>query len=571
MQPPKQTPMPSTQRAGDEPADCQVAFQPMGKRVTVAMGATLLEAGRAAGLVLSANCGGIGVCRRCRVSVVSGEMEPPVPAETTSLSARDLAGGERLACRARIRSDVAVHVPATFLVAKQRLQLEGEEPPLVCDPVVALSQQPALGLAVDLGCTKIAGYLVDLHTGAQLAAEGIPNPQISFGEDLISRLMLANSGTEQAARLAGSVRSAIDALAHNLCAQVGAQSHQIVDACIVGNSAMTHLLLALPVRQLLHAPYVAAIDTALDVDATELDLHLAPGARVHVPPSIGGFVGADHVAMILARSIDRAEATVVGIDIGTNTEIVLAKPSAGLMVNTSVPSGPAFEGGHIHDGMRAAAGAIEKVRFVDDEVRWTTIGGAAPIGLCGSGVIDLVAQLWQSGRVNARGAFLPGDERIRDGRDGREFVLVPASESGHGRDIVFTQHDVTEVQLAKAAICAGIQSLLELTHTPREEVAEVVVAGAFGSHLDLASAVVIGALPELPNARYRQVGNAAGVGAKMTLVSGAARERAREIARRAQRIDLKGHGNFNRLLARATRFPHTVEVAAMDQRASNDT
>lgn len=545
----------------------QIVFQPVGKRVTASAGATLLEAGRAAGLVLSANCGGIGVCRRCRVSVLSGEMEPPVPAERASLSPAELEAGERLACRARIRSDVAIHVPASFLTGHQRLQLDGEEAPLVCEPLIERAR-PAFGLAVDLGCTKIAGYLVDLHSGRQLAAEGVPNPQISFGEDLISRLVFAAAGEEQASRLAHAVRSAINELAGSLCRRGGVERDAIADACIVGNTAMMHLLLALPVAQLLHAPFVSAIDGALDLAAEALGLRLAAGARVHVPPSIGGFVGADHVAMILARSIDRANGTVVGVDIGTNTEIVLAKPAAGLMLVTSVPSGPAFEGGHIRDGMRAAAGAIERVLLENGALRSKTVEDAAPVGLCGSGVVDLVAQLWQSGRVNERGALLAGSESVRAGREGHELVLVGASASGHGREIVLTQQDITEIQLAKAAVHAGIRSLLDLTRTALEEVDELIVAGAFGSHLDLESAVTIGLLPRLPNARYRQVGNAAGVGAKMLLVSGSARARAREIAQRAQRVELKSYEGFNRLLARATRFPPLP--AAVSDAASNE-
>lgn len=547
----------------------EIAFQPTGKRVAVPAGTTLLEAGRAAGLVLSANCGGIGVCGRCRITVLRGETEPPVPVERACLSESELAAGERLACRARIHSAVAIHVPASFLTSRPRLQLDGEEAPLECQPLVERAR-PAFGLAVDLGCTKIAGYLVDLHTGEQLAAEGVPNPQISFGEDLISRLVFAAQGDEQAQRLADSVRSAIDALAASLCRRAGVHSREIVDACIVGNTAMMHLLLALPVAQLLHAPFVAAVDNALDVEAAVLGLRLAPGARVHVPSGIGGFVGADHVAMILARAIDRVEGTVVGIDIGTNTEIVLARPAEGLMINTSVPSGPAFEGGHIQDGMRAAAGAIEKVSTRGGELRFETIEGAAPVGLCGSGVVDLLAQLWQTGRVNERGALRVDDPRVRESRAGREFVIVAASESGHGRDIVLTQQDITEVQLAKAAIHAGIQALLELSRTSLDEVGELVVAGAFGTHLDLESAVAIGVLPRLPNARYRQVGNAAGSGAKMMLVSAAARARAAEIARRARRIELKDYERFNRLLARATRFPPAIDAAPSREQVPHD-
>lgn len=592
-------------------------------------GATLLEAGRDAGLLLSANCGGIGVCGRCRVMIHDGQMEPPGDAELGCLSPAALAGGERLACRAQPRSDVTVHLPPAFLGGRQRLQTEGDAPVLAVAPIIRTvavepaapsSSDPAadfrricnalgppqggerwharpravaqlsqlaracdwqldahlrgseivgfapqggrtLGLAIDLGCTKIAAYLMDLRTGEQLEAAGEPNPQIPYGEDLISRLVYADKGPEESRRLAGAVRKAIDELGRKLCRRARFDHGTLADYCIVGNTAMIHLLLDLPVRQLLHAPFIAAIDSDLDPGADELDLVGLPGARVHILPSIGGFVGADHVAMILARDIDLSSEPTIGVDIGTNTEIVLHDARRAMLVSTSVPSGPAFEGGHIRDGMRAAAGAIEAVLLHEGKLRWRTIGRRPPVGLCGSGVIDLVAQLSQARLIDERGHLNRDGASVRQGEHGRELVLVPAAESGHGRDIVFTQNDVSEVQLAKAAIRAGIDSLLEITGTPVDAIANLEVAGAFGTHLDLASAVAIGLLPRLPNAHYRQVGNAAGVGARMALLSTDARQRARRIAANARRIELKDHTNFNRLLARATRFPAAAATA----------
>ncbi len=331
--------------------------------------------------------------------------------------------------------------------------------------------------------------------------------------------------------------------------------HEIADICIVGNTAMMHLLLKMPVEQLLYAPFVSSIDRDVDVRASDLSLPSAPGAQVHVLPSIGGFVGADHVAFILSDGIDRSNKITVGIDIGTNTEIVVHDPRNGTFVATSVPSGPAFEGGHMSDGMRAASGAIEKVFFVDGKLEYRTIDSTVPVGICGSGIVDLLAELWRLDYINERGHLIRSGELVRAGKNGLEFLVVPAADSGSGRDIVITQHDITELQLAKAAIYAGIAQLLEITGTDVADVQEMVVAGAFGSYLDLRSAVAIGLLPRLPNARYSQIGNAAGAGAKLALISRAGREQARVIAKQVTRIELKQHESFNRLLARATRLP----------------
>jgi len=226
-----------------------------------------------------------------------------------------------------------------------------------------------------------------------------------------------------------------------------------------------------------------------------------------------------------------------------------------------VPSGPAFEGGHMSDGMRAASGAIEKVFHVDGKLMVQTIDGLAPVGICGSGIIDLLAELWRLNYINERGHLNRSSKYVRAGKNGLEFLLVPAELSGSGRDIILTQHDITEIQLAKAAVYAGIATLLEIAGTAVADVQEMVVAGAFGSFLDLSSAVAIGLLPRLPNATYAQIGNAAGAGAKLALISRTEREQARLIAKLVTRVELKQHESFNRLLARATRLPaHLVKA-----------
>lgn len=412
-----------------------------------------------------------------------------------------------------------------------------------------------LGLAVDLGTTKIAAALVRLESGETLASAGLPNPQISYGEDVISRLNYAVRNPEGGAVLADKVRQALDSLLGDLLQEAGAQRGQVAEACIVGNTAMTHLLLGFPVLQLAKAPYVAAASDALDVPAAALGLEMAPGAAVHIPPGIGGFVGADHVAMVLASDLDHSPKVTLGLDIGTNTEISLRKPDLDHLVAVSCASGPAFEGAHIRDGMRAASGAIEKVRIGESGLELTTIDDAPAVGLCGSGILDTIAELYRAGYLDRNSRFQRDHNEVRHGDHGPEFVLVPASRSGSGRDIAITQKDVNEIVLAKGAIQAGLNILLKATQTPPEAVQEVIVAGAFGSFLNIRSALRIGLFPRLPAAQYRQVGNAAALGAKWMLISQSARQRARQIARQTRYLELTTYPGFSRQFALAMIFP----------------
>jgi uncharacterized 2Fe-2S/4Fe-4S cluster protein (DUF4445 family) len=412
-----------------------------------------------------------------------------------------------------------------------------------------------VGVAIDLGTTKIAASLVDLTTGAELAVAGALNPQIGYGEDVISRLTHVRRTSAGAQTLALKVRETLDNLLGQLTTQAGVNRRQVADVCLVGNTAMTHLLVELPVQQLAVAPYVAATNAAIDMKARDLGLSTAPGAFVHVLPGIGGFVGADHVAMILASRLDQTDHTTLGLDIGTNTEIVLAKPGQQFLTSASCASGPAFEGAHISDGMRAASGAIEAVSLTGAGVTLKTVDNTPAVGLCGSGIIDAVAELRRWKLINERGRFDRQHERVRQGYHGPEFLLAPGSQSGSGRDVVITQNDINEIQLAKGAIRAGLEVLLDATGTTPEEVQEVVIAGAFGSFLKVQSALQVGLLPHLPNARYRQIGNAALAGARWALLSRQVRERARQIASQTNYLELTSYPKFNRRFALGMLFP----------------
>jgi len=312
---------------------------------------------------------------------------------------------------------------------------------------------------------------------------------------------------------------------------------------------MHHLLLRLPVEQLVRAPYVPAVSSALDIKARDIGLPLAQGAYVYFLPNIAGYVGADHVAMILSTQPFKSAGTVLALDIGTNTEICLSH--RGEMSCVSCASGPAFEGAHITHGMRAAAGAIERLRLVDNEIEYHTIGKAPPVGLCGSGVLDALAQLYLAGVIDRNGRMSKDHPRVRVDNGKREFVLVGDPDDADGPCITFTQHDVRELQLAKGAMRTGIQALLEANGLSDQDVDEIIVAGAFGSYIDVSSAIAVGMLPSLPLDRFRQVGNAAGTGARMALVSRAQRAEAARIARHVRYIELASIPNFQDLFARS--------------------
>ena len=412
------------------------------------------------------------------------------------------------------------------------------------DEVIALlpPESHQLGLAIDLGTTKIAGYLMNLSNGQTLAAKGAMNPQISSGEDIISRINRVIKLPDEGVQLQKLAVEAINELCADLCAEVGAKPQEIVEAVVVGNTAMHHLFLNLPVKQLALSPFVPAVSQALEVKARDLGLDIAAGAYVHLLPNIAGFVGADHVAMLLATDAWQAKETTIALDIGTNTEISLVNNEE--VTTVSCASGPAFEGGHIKYGMRAATGAIERLRIDGNKIQYQTIDGAPPIGICGSGILDALAQLYLAKVIDDSGRIMNHHRRVRNYKGQREFVLVSKEERGGQPAITITGRDVRELQLAKAAIRSGIQALLDGSGCAEAEVKQVIIAGAFGTYIDIASAVAIGMLPPLPLNRFLQAGNAAGMGAKLALISLAKRAEAQIIASKAKYIELASVPNF---------------------------
>lgn len=413
---------------------------------------------------------------------------------------------------------------------------------------------PLLGAAIDVGTTKLAAYLCNLQSGAILAKAGAMNPQTAFGEDVISRISYSNTIPDGRKTLQSRLMETLNQLIRDLCAQ--ASSHdfritpeQIVEAVVVGNTAMHHIFAGLPVHQLGTAPYVPAISEALEIDASQINFQIAPAAKIYLPPNIAGYVGADHVAMLLATGIWSSPKTAIALDIGTNTEISLSYK--GQLLACSCASGPAFEGAHINAGMRAAPGAVERVQVIQGKVRTQTIDNMAPIGVCGSGILDAIACFRQMGVLDQRGSFTTGHPSVRQSDHAREFVLVDKSESGNGRDMVITRQDVNEIQLAKGAIRTGIEVLLETAHISAQDIEEFIIAGAFGSYINVPSAVSIGMFPDLPLVRFKQVGNAAGAGARQMLLSKQQRALAESVAKKVKYVELSTYPNFSDIFSKS--------------------
>jgi uncharacterized 2Fe-2S/4Fe-4S cluster protein (DUF4445 family) len=417
-----------------------------------------------------------------------------------------------------------------------------------------------LGMAVDLGTTKVAAFLVDLESGTTLASEAAMNPQISYGEDVMSRLSSCDGNPDQAMHMAHLLVACVNDLLARLATKTRTDLSQIEQIVIVGNSAMHHLMLGLPIGNLVKSPYAPTASLPIEVKARDLGIHLSSGASVYFAPLIAGFVGGDHVAMIHASRIAEKQGVTLGLDIGTNTEVVLSNGEH--MVSCSCASGPAFEGAHIRNGMRAVEGAISRVNWdiTGKRLAYQTIGNGRPLGFCGSGVIDAIAELSHAGIINRVGLMDRShpDVRIQADAANPEYVIVPGTESGTGQDITLGQKEVVAIQLAKAAIRAGIQLLIAGYALTERDIDCVVLAGAFGSGINLDSAIAIGLLPDLPRERFCDVGNAAGVGARLMLISMAERRAAERLAEQVQYLELANHPDFARTFASCLEFGQSL-------------
>jgi len=605
---------------------------PDGRELRVAPGTTILKAAQAAGIDVTATCGGRGRCTSCRVKFVRGTIPPPTIMDELQLGDDLVREGYRLSCQCHVVEPTTVQVAPPLdeqafqiLGADRRVQdvarvvidagiakqvvkvpLPREEHHQTSDveellavigrtpedfsPVI-LRQLPAtlreadgevtvttfgrqvlavekgdtalmkFGLAVDIGTTSVVSTLIELESGEQLASVSSLNPQAVFGGDLMSRIAFAQFNPDNLRKLHSRIIALLNQHVEEIVRQSGVLAKWIHKVVVVGNTCMHHIFLGIDPSYVGLAPYAPVMRHPLVLPARELFLKVNPEARVCLLPIVAGFVGADAVAVALATRIYESPEIRIAVDIGTNGEVLLG--SKAHLWACSAPAGPALEGAQIRHGMRGALGAIDRVRIVDD-VEIHTIGEVVPLGICGSGIIDVLAGLLDRGVVDPTGLIRVEDRdrlppRLRDrvvmrGEE-RQFLLVKAGEVGAAGEIVLTQEDIRQVQLAKGAIASGIAMLQHVAGVPTEQVAELMLAGGFGNYLSIQSALRIGLIPPLPPERIRYVGNAASLGAQLCLVSEAERQRAERVARTIEHLSLAAHPDFQDIFVECMNFP----------------
>lgn len=582
-----------------------IEFQPLGLRLRSENSINALDAVRQAGINLSAVCGGEGTCGKCVIQINSdSDTYPPCDVDKKHLSAEQLSSGYRLACMTTLNKDSKIYIPASSILEDQIIQTEGiaviqETKPAVLQTTVSLekanlkdlvsdfsrikerlenknltaeidilrkippilrennwsiniwirgdqvvhaakeSSGAPLGLAIDVGSTKIACYLIDLSTGITLTAKGTPNPQIAFGEDIMARLSYVMQGKENAKNLHQLMINAINDTTASMCKRIGRKTGEIVDICLVGNTAMHHFYLDLPTAALAVSPFIPAVTDPLYPPAYKLGLDAMPGAAVYAPPVKAGFIGSDHISFLFAAQFGKDERIRLGIDIGTNTEIALQ--ANGHIVCVSTASGPAFEGAHIKFGMRAAPGAIEHIWINEKgETKIEVIGKQEPIGICGSGILDAVAQLRLRGILNKRGRLDKGKECVKLDKSGKPVFHL----SHEPAPVSISQTDIDQILLAKGAIRAGIDILMDYLQINAADIEEIVIAGAFGSSMLPEHAMGIGMLPAVPLEHVKMIGNAAGTGACLMLANIDSRQEAEELAKQIEYLELTIYPEF---------------------------
>jgi uncharacterized 2Fe-2S/4Fe-4S cluster protein (DUF4445 family) len=608
----------------------KVMFQPQGRAVSVLEGTTILEAAAVAGLVIDTPCGGAGTCGKCRVQVSQGATEP-CDSDRKTFTEAELAQGWRLACRTRVNGDLVTHVPTGSLFGGDHQIAHGSavggptevrpairkvhvelSPPTLEDPrpdllrleektgpfkvdVAMLRHAPGrlrqqgykgtavlsdhrlidieegdttkrcLGVAIDVGTTTMVASLLNLCDGRELAVVSRMNPQVSFGDDVLSRIEHSTSCPHCLEELRQAVVQEIGGMIRALCDEAGFDARFIYEAAFAGNTTMQHLLCGVDPSPMGTVPFAPAYARGLLLSARDLGIPINPHGTCYVFPVIGGFVGGDTVAGMLATRIDELEGPVLMVDIGTNGEIVLAHD--GELLAASTAAGPAFEGARISCGMRGARGAIEKV-VLDGDVHLGVIGNVPPMGICGSGLIDLAAEMLRVGIVSPEGRLLPADElptglpsalarRIHTADDGSTVFVLMDSEGGTThKSLSLTQRDIRELQLGSGAIRAGISMLLRKAGLTATDLKTVLIAGGFGSFIRRDNAQRIGLLPpEVDHERIHYVGNVSLAGARWALLSLEARQHGEELARRIRHVELSVDGDFQAEFAEAMIFP----------------
>lgn len=586
-----------------------VTFQPSGRKVHVPPGSTIVDAAHKAGIIVNTPCGGQGTCGKCKVTVnqksvlaCKTDVQKPIDVEipeTSNLESHqqilthDHGASLTLAPYVRHKSftlnppdredtlsdarrlsevlqeeDLTIPVPVLRTLPRflreqgwrGKAILAGQE---LIDLQSDDASSDCFGVAIDLGTTTLVATLFDLKTGDQRSLSSRLNGQIRYGDDVLSRIQKVRDSESGLMDLQNAIVDTLNDLLEALCQTAGIRPECIYDVVVAGNATMQQLLLGLDPSALGELPFIQTQDASVCTPLHEVGLKGHSHAHLYVFPQVGGFVGGDTVACILATRMDQHEAPTLLVDIGTNGEIVLAHE--GKLLTASTAAGPAFEGARIRQGMRATHGAIEKV-MIEDDVIIEVIGGRAPIGLCGTALIDAVAALLRYGILDETGRLLPIDEwpssvpercrtRLLQTTEDVGFVLASAEHSGTGEPICLWQKDIREFQLASGAIRAGITLMLQRAGLERHAIDQVFLAGAFGNYIRRENARRVGLLPDIPVERIHFIGNAASMGAKLALLSWDSRTCAETLAREARHIDFSLDPEFQFEFSMAMLFP----------------
>ena len=609
----------------------RVTFAPEGRSVFVMTGTSLIEAAGRAGIVLNTPCGGRGTCGNCRVEITLNAPAPS-DADRQHLSEDEIESGMRLACQVRVTDEMRVDVPVATRFFDQKILTDGEGKPVELDPSVrkhhmvlpppsledqrsdtdrvhsmieedvvvsnvdVLHDMPGLlrasdfdvtavvaegrlvnvepgdttgrnfGMAFDIGTTTVVGFLMDLVSGREASVASRTNPQIKLGDDVVNRIQHASQASEGLEELRQLILDCMNEIIEECCSAAKVSSQEIYEVTLVGNTTMNHLFLGINPEFVAQAPYVAALRRPVNILARDAGLRIHPRGLVHTLPNIAGFVGADTVGVILSSDMHRSEGITFTIDIGTNGELVIGNRDR--LVACSTAAGPAFEGARIRFGMRAADGAIDKA-IINDDLEFNVIGNVLPRGLCGTALIDLVAELLRVGCIDPMGRLLPPDEmpsstpdaikrRIVEGENkSLSFLIAPEGNTQVNGPIVLTQRDVRELQLGKGAISAGVSILLKEIGVEPKGLDRVLLAGAFGNFIRRKMAKRIGLLPEVPTDKIFYIGNAAGAGARMALLSRNCKHVADRISKDTEYLELAGRADFQQEFMSAMLFPES--------------
>ena len=648
------------------PKTAMIIFQPSGRRGTVPIGVTIVEASRRIGVDIEAPCGGKQVCGKCKIRVEQGTFNkfgiesrrlhagPWQPGEGEYISPEEKEAGYRLGCVATVEGDLLIYVPEAARAGKQVVSKAASPIDIIIDPavkqysveleaptledptgnferitavlekkyglkllsidiavlrslqktlnaggwnvtvtvwmdqeIIRVRPSPAsyhFGLAIDIGTTTLAAYLCELASGQVIDTLSMMNPQVKYGEDVVSRISFHMENPDGLQRMSTDLIKGLNELIDQASSKeyifppdsakaIRIRAADIVDVSVAGNTAMHHILLKLDPEPLGVIPFAPTVHHSLNIKARELGLKVNPAAHIFILPNEAGFVGGDNVGVILAEEPHRQDQVHLIIDVGTNGELVLGNKDR--LICSSCATGPALEGAQIECGMRAAPGAIERLTIdpKTHEVDYKVIGRDPWLsysepqamntkGVCGSGILDAVAQLYLAGVVVKSGAFakhqISSRFRKNPATDIKEFVLAWGPETSIGKDIVITQQDIRQIQLAKASIYTGCKLMMRKMGVAAID--KIIVAGAFGSHIDCTLALVLGMFPDCAVENVVSVGNAAGDGCRAALLNRGKRLEADWISRHTEYVELTLEEDFQRQLMEAIHIPHMTDI-----------